>query len=272
MKKYLLFALAILAFCKINAQSKFEVNGVMYQEDLSQKDKIAVCVMPKFNNSPSGETYKSRYEGDVIIPKTIEYDLDTYEVTGIAQFAFNYSDSLTSIAIEADIKTILPSTIINCNALESIKLSDAIEEIQMSGIFITPVLKEVKFGKGLKTIADGNFMNTSLTEIQIPDSVIAIRGSFLACPKLSRIHFGKGIKELTSSFFDCPLDEIVFTQEIPLISKPDFLDWPYKPDGELVRENRKIMKMADHVIIKVPHGCKANYEKAWGPGLNIVEE
>ena len=272
MKKYLLFALAILAFCKINAQSKFEVNGVMYQEDLSQKDKIAVCVVSKFNNTSSGETYKSRYEGDVIIPKTIEYDLDTYEVTGIAQFAFNNSDSLKNIVIEADVKTILPSTIISCNALETIRLSDVVEEIQMGGIVMTPVLKKIEFGKGLKTIADGNFANTSLTEVQIPDSVIAIRGSFVACSKLSKIHFGKGIKELTRSFINCPLDEVKFTQEVPLISRPDFLEWPYQLKGELVRENGKVVKIADHVIIKVPHGCKANYEKAWGFGLNIVEE
>ena len=272
MKKYLLFVLLISIFCKTNAQSKFEVNGVMYQEDLSQKDKIAVCVMPKFNNSPSGETYKSHYESDVIIPKAIEYDLDTYEVTGIAQFAFNYSDSLKRIVIESDIKTILPSTINSCNALESIKLSDAIEEIQMGGIVITPALKKIEFGKGLKIIADGNFMNTSLTEVQIPDSVVSIRGSFIACPKLSKIHFGKGVKELANSFSNCPLDEVTFTQEIPLISRPDFLRWPYMPNGELIRENHEVVTIADHVIIKVPHGCKANYEKAWGPGLNIVEE
>jgi len=61
-------------------------------------------------------------------------------------------------------------------------------------------LKKIEFGKGLKTIANGNFMNTSLTEVQIPDSVIVIKGSFLTSSKLSRIRFGKGIKELTSSF------------------------------------------------------------------------
>ena len=272
MKKFLFFVLAILIFCKTNAQSKFEVNGIMYQEDLSQKDEIAVCVMPKFNNSPSGETYKSHYEGDVIIPQTIEYDLDTYEVTGIAQFAFNYSDSLKSIVIEANIKTILPATIISCRALETIKLSDAIEEIQMNGIVMVPTLKNVEFGKGLKVIANNNFCTVDLTEVQFPDSVVSIKSSFLACSKLSKIHFGKGIKELTNSFTGCPLDEVTFTQEIPLISRPDFLKWPYTPNGELVRENREVVTIADHVIIKVPHGCKANYEKAWGSGLNIVEE
>lgn len=273
MKVFLFFTLALLLYCRVNAQSTFEVNGIVYQEDLSQKEKMVVCVVPKRSNSPVDIAYKSDYVGDIVIPITIDYDLDIYEVTGIAQFAFNASEELENLVIEANIKTMLPWTISNCQSLESIKLPNSIENIQMSAIAATPSLKSIELGKGLKTIDDGNFSVTSITEINIPDSVISIGNSFLGCSKLTTVRFGGGIKELAkSAFTNCPLKEVYFTQESPLISRPGFLDYPCTLNEDSKKGNRRIRKMAYYTIIKVPTGCKENYEKAWGAGLNIVEE
>lgn len=273
MKKFLLLIVVALSCCKMNAQSTFEVNGVIYQEDLSQKDKMAVYVVLKQSNNPADIPGISCYEGNIVIPATVKYDLDTYEVTGIARMAFNGSEKLKSITIEANVKTILGGTIINCQALEFIKLPDSIEEIQVSAMHFTPSLKRIEFGNRLRIIGDGNFVSASLEEVCVPDSVTSIGSSFISCSKLSKIRFGKGLRKLAKdAFAACPLQEVVFTQETPLQSRPGFFEWPYYQDGELVRENGKTIKVADRVIIKVPRGCKENYEKAWGIGLHIIEE
>ena len=67
------------------SQSTFEEGGLLYMEDLSNPSKLSVIVMPK--NSPlSG--YKSLYSGKIVVPSTINHDLDTYEVVGIAKMPF----------------------------------------------------------------------------------------------------------------------------------------------------------------------------------------
>ena len=66
------------------------------------------------------------------------------------------------------------------------------------------------------------------------------------------------------TFIDCPLDEVTFTQET-LISNPDFLKWPYTPNGELIKENREVVTIADHIVIEVPCGCRRTMRKHGEP-------
>lgn len=92
----LFFIGTVLLPIMAKAQATFEVDGIVYMEDLSDSSKMAVVVMPK-RTPRSGE--ESIYSGDIIVPKKINYDLDTYDVIGIARGAF-YSDRLNSLIIE----------------------------------------------------------------------------------------------------------------------------------------------------------------------------
>ncbi len=261
-ERVLIAFIALLICFPISAQSTFEVDGIVYSEDLSQKDKMVVYVVRKARNDPASNPYGSYYEGNIKIPPMIEHDLDHYLVSGIAQSAFNFCSKVDSIEINCNVRTVGTNTIIGCPNLKYIKFPDNLESIELSGVDLLPELEGVELGNGLKYIDDSNFRSTQLTELKIPDSVISIKGvSFSGNKKLIKVCFGKGIEEIGEGAFALsPLKEVIFTQEVPLIPRPFFLHPAFRKE------------LHAEFIIKVPKNCKKNYEKVWGDDLNIVEE
>ena len=162
------------------AQEAFEVNGVVYKEDLSQKDKMCVTVQRKVVDDPYGYPVQSYYSGVVTIPSYIEHDLDKYEVTGISKWAFWICEDMTSLTINDGIKILYPYTIWG-KSLTELKLPDTLERIEDYAVNCSPgVLHRVTFGKGLQFIGEGNFLGT-LDEVVFTQDIPQ-----LECPECLR--------------------------------------------------------------------------------------
>ena len=71
----------------------FTVNGIKYK--MTAEDKVNV-VYP--TDSKPGSSNPNTYTGDIVIPAQVTYDSKTYDVTGIANYAFRYAD-ITSISL-----------------------------------------------------------------------------------------------------------------------------------------------------------------------------
>ena len=69
----------------------FTVDGIKYQ--MTAADKVSVVY--KNDNKP-GSSNPNLYTGDIVIPSQVTHDGVTYNVTGIANYAFRYAD-ITSI-------------------------------------------------------------------------------------------------------------------------------------------------------------------------------
>lgn len=193
MNKFLL-SLALLLPTAAAAQSTFEVNGIVYTEDLSDPSKMAVIVVAK--KSPMLMEGMSAYEGDIVIPSTIEHDLDTYQVTGIAQGAFMGSE-VESLVINEGPNKILIGTI-NCPKLETLTLPQSI--VSVDGLY-APELEELNWGDNIKSITNGSFIaSKKLESLTLPAALKTVKASFYNLDGISSLKFDDKIKSIEQSF------------------------------------------------------------------------
>ncbi|MCM1520833.1 MAG: leucine-rich repeat domain-containing protein [Lachnoclostridium sp.] len=174
MNKSITLSLAAVAVSlAASAQSYFEVNGILYREITKDPSKMQVRVLTKNEDGEPGQGM-SFYEGDVVIPATVEHDLDIFEVTSIQAGAFNSCAGLTSLTIGKNITELPNYTITNC-----------------------PQLREVKFEGELKTIGQYSFSTMpSLTTLDLGDTLTDLNGSIYNAPALKKLRLPKGIKKI----------------------------------------------------------------------------
>ena len=149
------------------------------------------------------------YSGDVIIPSTITYSGNTYNVTSIGRKAFYGCSGLTSVCIPNSVTSIGGYAFVNCSGLTS-----------------------VTFPNSVTTIDVGAFNGCSgLTSITIPNSVTNINGSaFHNCPGLTSVtlnsnHFISGIhvpSGVISMSFDPKVKSYILGDQITSIGNYAF--------------------------------------------------
>lgn len=143
-------------------------------------DKTELCVTyigwSYFDNS-------ERYTGNVVIPETVEYEGETYDVTSIEANTFYGCTGLTSVTIGNNVTDIGESAFYNCSGLTSVTLSS-----------------------NVKTIANSTFQGCSkLASITIPDEVATIgEWAFSGCSSISSITTPNSVTSIGyCAFYKC---------------------------------------------------------------------
>lgn len=175
------------------AQATFEVGGVVYTEDLSDPSKLSVIVVAK--KSPMVMEGMSAYEGDIVIPSTVEHDLDTYQVTGIAQGAFMGAE-VESLVIN-DGPTKILSNCINCQKLEKLVLPSTMTSIDF---IFAPALEELTLSDNIKTMENCFMGGNALSELTMPTALKTVTNSFMNGGGMSKLTFGPNVKKIEGSF------------------------------------------------------------------------
>ncbi|MCD8288678.1 MAG: leucine-rich repeat domain-containing protein, partial [Prevotella sp.] len=173
MKKFafrgLLFVL--LLFCSAPAWATFEVDGETFNGDFrveysresatgetdtyylyynitSEEDadvKTVEVTYPYHGTS----TQAGYYTGDVIIPEEVEYNDETYSVTAVGNYAFEYCSGLTSIEIPNSITSIGNYAFEYCSGLTSIDIPNSVTTIGDWAFWYCTSLTEVTIGEGV---------------------------------------------------------------------------------------------------------------------------
>ncbi len=126
-----------------------------------------------------GTSY-SGYSGDIVIPSTVEYDGNTYSVTGIGNSAFYSCAGITSIEIPSSVKSIGTNAFGSCISLTSVTFED---------------------GSQLTKIGDSAFATCrSLTQITLPAESIGT-SCFAQCTALTSVTLGKNMKTINENVF-----------------------------------------------------------------------
>lgn len=190
-----------------NAQCGVEINGIHYQ--LSDDENTAKV----FNIDYLWEPVWT-YEGDIVIPPTIEYQGVTYHVTTIGNMAFWNSD-ITSISIPNSVKIIENGAFRNCESLTSLTIPEGVEylgdiwcsklasltlpsSLEHCGHIGSSILKTLVLPDNLKYF--GGCSAERLRSLTIPNSVEYVGSLF--CANLTSITFGNGIKEMPLDAFN----------------------------------------------------------------------
>lgn len=119
MKKLLLVLLIIIYPIIANANA-VEINGVYY--NLISKLKTA-----EVTKVPNG---KQMYKGELIIPASVTYEGEEYNVEAIGNYAFELCYNLKSITISQSIKSIGVLAFFNCTGLTSIVIPNGVSSIK----------------------------------------------------------------------------------------------------------------------------------------------
>ncbi len=212
MKKQLQLLLLMLLSLAANAQT-VEIDGIYYS--LSSSKKTAQLI-----SNPNG------YTGELVIPATINYNGDDYDVTSIGyrafygcrgltsmtipnsvtsigQWAFEGCNALTSVVIPNSVTTIGDGTFENCSCLTSVTLPDGITSIGSSAFSGCSGLTSVTLPDGVTSIGSSAFQYCSgLTSVSIPDGVTSIGSSaFNECSGLTSVTIPNGVKNIENNTF-----------------------------------------------------------------------
>ena len=140
-----------------------------------------------------------KYEGDIVIPETVQHDGRTYQVTSIGDNAFYYSD-ITSIVIPNSVTSIGTCSFRFCSSLKNLNIPNSVTQIGyntfegcglLSSVFIPASVKEI----GYAIFAD--CMNLEEIKVDINNTVYDSRDNCNAIVRTSDNAFYVGCNNST---------------------------------------------------------------------------
>ena len=129
------------------------------------------------------------YIGEIIIPKTVDYDGKTYSVTSIGDHAFYDCRGLTSVTIPNSVISIGNDAFCGCRGLTSVTIPNSVTSIGNDAFERCSGLTSVTIGNGVTSIGKFAFSGCSgLTSVIIPNSVTSIgNDAFYGCRGLTSV-------------------------------------------------------------------------------------
>ena len=233
------------------------IDGIWYILD---KTLLTAEVVAPVKGSPL-------YQGDVVIPESVEYEGITYSVTSIGMGAFMGCTELTSLTIPPSLTEMWDDAIDGCSALQRINISDLSAWLRVEGkayyldfvgnstISTIPLylngepLCEVVIPGDIETILGCSFYGAPLiTSLYIPDnSVYRIDYfAFFECSNLTFAKFGNSVGSLGYfSFIGTNLKTLIINNDATPPSSPSL--------DEMVFDSRDIP-------LYVPYGSLSTYQ------------
>lgn len=171
-----------------------------------------------------------KYDGSesiVNIPTCYEIDGEKYGITEIAYEVFYNNPNIVEINMPNQITRVGLFAFQYCRNLKKITLSDKLETLGDSCFWGCLNLETIHLPASLKTIEPYAFWNTSIKEIDIPESVKEIGlGAFNQCQKLETVYIRSN--ELVETWFTDVYQAFSNCSNLKTIYVPESLIEEYK--------------------------------------------
>lgn len=191
MKRTSFLIVFMLLLCAVHLRAtEADVNGIRYEFDDNTQ---TASVIPQENGY---------YAGNVVIPESVIYQNQTYNVSSIGEGAFAFCSDLTSVSMPNSVTIIDYMAFYGCSSLTSILLPDALLNIGSYAFDGCNGLTSVTIPHSVTTIGANAFNACNgLTSVHIDDlsAWCAISfGNFYSNPLSIAHHLFVGADEVTS--------------------------------------------------------------------------
>lgn len=188
--KKVLFVL-LLFFPLVTLAQSYPIGEFYF--DLDKTNKTASIV------NRSGKTY----EGDIVIPETVEYGGVKYTVTTIGALCFNGADGLFSVVIPNTVTKIEEYAFSGAGSLTILKIPNSVKTIGKQAFEWCNSLRELDLGTGVTSIAGSAISNChTLKYLKIPNSVVRLGTMGVSsCYDLETLVIGSGMTDIGSNAF-----------------------------------------------------------------------
>lgn len=185
----------VLAFSVANS------DGVTIYYKWANEEKTEVAVSYEYYHSLYG--YETNYTKSVVIPESVVYEGNTYNVTSIGDHAFYRCEGLTSVTIPNSVISIGANAFYGCSGLTSVIIPNNVTSIGVSAFEGCRGLTSVTIPNSVTSIENSAFRNCyGLTSVTIPNSVISIGGgAFASCSGLSSVTIPNNVTSIGNSAF-----------------------------------------------------------------------
>ena len=183
MKKIITVFFTVLIMCCLFAivSTAVEINGVDYNLTKSADGNIAQVSL--LNQKLTTK--------NVVIPKTVSYDEETYVVTSIQGRSFEKNKTIETLVIEADIAQDGYGTYVfnECSNLKTVTLPSTMAKIPNRWFRMCTSLVSINFPYGMTAIEDCAFWRcTSLLSIDLPSTITTVgEKAFEECSALKTV-------------------------------------------------------------------------------------
>ena len=250
MKKQLLLLVMILAFANIPnyAQTVVNVNGLRFQIE---------------NGNAIVGRQDRELSGDIVIPSSIDYEGQTYSVTGIVGPIDTHSYGGMS-SISAD------EAAFQGTAITSVTLPTTITNINTCAFINCSYLQKVVLPEGITSIGWGAFAYcSSLTEINLPNSLQSLSAwSFGGCSSLKSINIPENITNLPDAVFkNCGFESFDIPAQITRLGRESLNMYGLKSVKSYIRDITRIYyhdecfgNVTDKTLY-IPNGSRFIYQE-----------
>ena len=136
----------------------------IYYKWINNKTELAVSYRGEYAND------WNEYSGNVNIPESVTYNGQTYKVTSIGSFAFEFCSGLTSITIPNSVTSIGSNAFSGCRGLTSITIPNSVTSIDYNAFSQCSSLTSITIPNSVVSISSYAFSGcSSLTSITIPN-------------------------------------------------------------------------------------------------------
>lgn len=261
---------------------KFSVDGIHYSVIANKEN----CVEVYSDN----ENY---YEGNVVIPSTVEYEGVTYTVTALAKQAFignNCAYRITSVTFPETLTEIGDWAMGFCEQIKSLDFPESLEIIGNSAFANCSSLESVTLPAGVKKIGNSAFQDcSSLATVDIKNCNIERLDDcvFQRCYALTSLEIPTTVKTIGEwvCYYCKSLEKVVIPAEVTEISQFAFYNCTMLKNVEILAQEPLALggvyvfgdEFSDFTLqegtLTVPFGCREKYMSAtgWKKFKNIVE-
>lgn len=212
MKRLLFFILTILPMSAM--AEAVEINGINYNLVTKDDANIAEVI-----------SRPEKYSGSIVIPETVIYNENVYNVTSIGNSAFYWCSELTSVSIPDNVTSIGSYCFAYCSNLSNVSLSNNLSALGMGAFAGCSKLESITVPGSIGILESSVFQNcTGLKSVILSEGISEIRHiAFNGCTSLRSVALPSSLGKIESAFSGCSsLESITLPKNLTTVNGSAF--------------------------------------------------